>query len=179
MNTKQAWTLWASGCLTALVMFGLFHTVLRTELLAARGTLEESKRLLEQTERTLTLVHGVAVDNQRVLERINLQADQLRDRYQELSDRTRTMESDVDNALLRLNDILGLLQQAVRDTEHVLEYITLRANQLNNRYAELAGRMHILESRSDELLGQMNRVIELLRPRPSADATATPDPASP
>lgn len=54
MTTKQAVVLWASGCLTAVLMFALFHTVLRTELVAARQMVVKSQKLHEDVRAILS-----------------------------------------------------------------------------------------------------------------------------
>lgn len=54
MTMKQAVILWASGCLTAVLMFAMFHTMLRTELVAARQMVVKSQKLHEDVRAILS-----------------------------------------------------------------------------------------------------------------------------
>ena len=121
MNTKQAIILWASGCLTAVLMFTMFHTILQTELVAARQTAERSQKLHEEIHANLSRLYQTA----RLIEQTASTSQHTAETVERLTDPIKRIQNEI-------NQIFNFNQEDVK------------------RHKQLIARIEALEARLDK-----------------------------
>ena len=119
MSLKQGIILWVSGSLTAFIIVGIFWTVFRTELDAARSLVIKADATFEQAEQALREVKRMSTQLDRNIttmsEKFHSDVDQMARKMErgreDLANRThREMEGLLGGFAQRIDEMFGKLQ---------------------------------------------------------------------
>ena len=111
MSLKHGVILWCSGSLTAFVIMGMFWTIFRNELDAARSLVVKANETFEQAERTMNETAKMS--------------QQLRDAVDTASRDVRNEASKdregIQSLLNRLDATVAQIQQAIQKIAHKVD----------------------------------------------------------
>ena len=111
MSLKHGVILWCSGSLTAFVMMGLFWTIFRNELDAARSLVIKANETFEQAERTM---NETAKMSQQLRDLVETASRDIR--HEVGRDR-----EEIQSLLYRVDATVGQIQQAMQKIVHKVD----------------------------------------------------------
>ena len=150
MSLKQNVVLWVSGTLTAFTIMGIFWTVFRSELDAARSLVVKANAIFEQIDQTL----------KRVDETSQRLEGTVQSRLYEFQNETRKTLAMFDELIRKTNEVVLRIEPTFQATLAMVRVLHEIVPQDHYRLASVDHAIQELGQAIDRIHEQLNRQVE-------------------